>query len=53
MNYYVYGTVSTPDPVSYQYLLTDVRCTLRSGPDPLARIQTSIRVVNEPQVTGP
>ncbi len=53
MNYYVYGTVSTPDPVSYQYLLTDVRCTLRSGPDPLARVQTSIRVVNEPQVTGP
>ena len=53
MNYYVYGTVSTPDPVSYQYLLTGVRCTLRSGPDPGARIQTSIRIVNEPQVTGP
>jgi hypothetical protein len=53
VNYYVYGTVSTPDPVSYQYLLTDVRCTLRSSLDPRARIQTSIRVVNEPQVTGP
>ncbi len=53
LNYYVYGKVSTPDPVSYQYLLTDVRCTLRAGPDPLARIQTSIRVVNEPQVTWP
>jgi hypothetical protein len=49
----VYGTVSTPDPVSYRYLLTDVRCTLRSGPDPWSRIQTSIRVVNEPQMTGP
>lgn len=53
MNYYVYGKASTPDPVSYQYLLTDVRCTLRSGPDSGARVQTSIRVVNEPQVTGP
>jgi len=53
MNYCVYGKVSTPDPVRYQDLLTDVRCTLRSGPDAGARIQTSIRVVNEPQVTGP
>jgi len=53
LNYYVYGTVSTPDAVGYQYLLTDVRCTLRSGSDSRARIQTSVRVVNEPQVTGP
>src|SRR3990167_1848156 len=28
--FYVYGTVSTPNPVSYQYLLTDTRCTLHS-----------------------
>jgi hypothetical protein len=51
--FYVYGTVSTPDPASYQYLLTDVRATLRSGPDPWSRMQTSVRIVNEPQVNGP
>lgn len=49
----VYGTANTPDPVSYRYLLTDVRCSLRTGPDAWSRMQTSIRVVNEPQVAGP
>jgi hypothetical protein len=53
LSFYVYGTASTPNPVSYQYLLTDTRCTLRSGPDAWSRVQTSIRVVNEPQVAGP
>ncbi len=51
--FYVYGTVSTPNPVSYEYRLAGVRCTLRSGTDTWPRVQTSIRVVNEPQVAGP
>ncbi|MBI3865870.1 MAG: type II secretion system protein [Planctomycetia bacterium] len=51
--YYIYGTVQTPDPTAYQYLLTGVRCTLRTGSDPTSRLNTTIRVLNEPQVTGP
>lgn len=49
--FYVYGTVSSPNPDAYQYRLTSVRCTLR-GEDAGSRIQTTIRVVNEPEV-GP
>lgn len=50
---YVYGTVTTPDPVAYQYWLTSVRCALRVGGDGNSRLATSIRVLNEPQVNGP
>jgi prepilin-type N-terminal cleavage/methylation domain-containing protein len=53
MPYYVYGTITTPDSVVYQYTLTDVRASLRAGSDSLARATTSIRVFNEPQVAGP
>jgi hypothetical protein len=53
MVFSVYGTVSTPNPVGYEYRLASVRCTLRSGPNTWSRSQTSIRVVNEPQVAGP
>ena len=53
MPYYAYGTITSPDPVVYQYLLTDVRASLRSGSDSLSRATTSIRVLNEPQVAGP
>jgi hypothetical protein len=51
--YYFYGTVQTPDPTAYQYLLTGIRCTLRIGNDPTSRLNTNVRVLNEPAVTGP
>jgi hypothetical protein len=51
--YYVYGTYSTPAPVTYTYRLTNVRCALRVGADPYARCGTSARMVNEPSVAGP
>ena len=53
MLFYVYGKVSTPNPVQYRYLLTGVQATLRSGSDAASRLQTSIPVVNEPEVSGP
>jgi len=49
----VLGTVTTPDTASYKYYLTGVRATIRAGSDSNGRVNTSIRVVNEPQVTGP
>jgi prepilin-type N-terminal cleavage/methylation domain-containing protein len=51
--YYVYGTYSTTDPVASDYWLTGVRCTLRSGSDTAGRVVTTIRTINEPQVSGP
>jgi hypothetical protein len=51
--YYVYGTYTNADPITYDYWLTDVRCTLCTGTDPQRRLTTTIRVLNEPQVSGP
>jgi hypothetical protein len=51
--YYVYGTYSTPDPVTYTYSLSSVRSAIRVGADPAARCETSARVVNQPTVVGP
>lgn len=53
MPYYIYGTITSPDPVVYQYNLIGVRASLRAGSDSLSRTTTSIRVLNEPQVAGP
>lgn len=54
LRYYVYGTVTTNSSNSAtQYLLTNVRCTIRSGGATGSRLTTSIRVPNEPQVAGP
>jgi prepilin-type N-terminal cleavage/methylation domain-containing protein len=53
LRFYAYGKVTTPNPATYQYLLLQVSCTLRTGSDASCRLQTSIRVVNEPQVSGP
>lgn len=53
LRYYIYGTVQTPNPTAYQYLLTGIRCTLRTGSDPTSRLSTTVRVLNEPAVTGP
>ena len=51
--FYIYGTVQTPNPTAYQYLLTGIRCTLRLGNGPTSRLSTTVRVLNEPAVTGP
>jgi prepilin-type N-terminal cleavage/methylation domain-containing protein len=53
LQYYVYGTYTTTDPIVTDYLLTDVRCTVRVGGDAQSRLNTTIRVLNEPQVSGP
>jgi len=53
LKYYVYGTVQTPNPTAYQYLLTGIRCTLRLGSGANSRLNTNVRVLNEPAVTGP
>ncbi|MGE5607764.1 MAG: type II secretion system protein J [Bacillota bacterium] len=49
----VYGTVSTAGPTTYQYFLTNVRCSLQAGAADQSRITTSVRVLNEPEVAGP
>jgi hypothetical protein len=49
----MYGTVTTPNPTSYLYYLTGVRCKLRVGTDTNSRVYTTMRVPNEPQVAGP
>ncbi|HYE20631.1 MAG TPA: hypothetical protein VEA69_19440 [Tepidisphaeraceae bacterium] len=51
--YYVYGTYSTPDPVTYSYALNAVRCAIRLGADANARCETTARTVNQPTVPGP
>jgi prepilin-type N-terminal cleavage/methylation domain-containing protein len=51
--FYVYGKVSTPNPIQCRYLLTGVQTTLRAGSDAASRLQTAIRVVNHPEVSGP
>lgn len=53
MIFYVYGTYSTPDPATYSYRLANVRCTLRSGSDVGQKLNTSIQLLNEPQVSAP
>jgi hypothetical protein len=51
--HYVYGTYSTPDPVTYTYSVSSARCAIRVGADPAARSETSARVINQPMVAGP
>lgn len=53
MLFYAYGTVTTPGAIQYRYLLTGVQATLRTGQSPLSRLQTLVRTVNEPEVSGP
>ena len=53
MLFYIYGKVSTSNPIQYRYVLTGVQATLRSGSDAASRVQTTIRVVNQPEVSGP
>ena len=55
LRYYVYGTYTTASAgtPSAQYLLTNVRCTLRAGSSTSSRLTASVRTLNEPQVVGP
>lgn len=53
MIHYIYGTYSTADPVAYDYWLSGVACTIRSGTDLTKRVRSTIRVLNEPQVGAP
>jgi prepilin-type N-terminal cleavage/methylation domain-containing protein len=53
MLFAIYGKYTSPDPVVYQYPLTNVRCALRTGTDASSRINANIRVINEPLVSGP
>jgi hypothetical protein len=51
--FYMYGKYTTPDPVTYQYKLSDVRCVLRGGSDNSSRLTSTISIPNEPTVSGP
>jgi len=53
MQYYVYGRVVTPGPpqTTTRYYVTGVRVALAGKSAP--RVETSIRVVNTPEVGGP
>jgi hypothetical protein len=53
LNYYVYGTVTTQDPVTTLYYLTGARATLSTSADSGATARATIRMINEIQVTGP
>jgi len=53
MNHYLYGTYTTPNPPTYTYYLKDVRCNVQVTSDSAAQLNTSVRILNEPQVTGP
>lgn len=50
----IYGTVKTPSKTkTTQYHLMNVHCTLRVGSSPQARLNTTVRILNQPQVSGP
>jgi Tfp pilus assembly protein PilW len=53
LNFYLYGTYATPNPATYNYYLKDVRCSLQTLADPSTQSTTLIRVISEPQVSGP
>lgn len=51
--HYVYGTYTTPGNPVTQYFLTGIRASLLTSTDSSARARATIRIINEPQVTGP
>jgi prepilin-type N-terminal cleavage/methylation domain-containing protein len=51
--YYVYGKVTTPNPVTYSYQLQSVRCTIQTTADTSSQLSTTILTLNQPQVAGP
>jgi len=50
---YIYGVATTPGGPVVQYALTNVRCSVRTGQDSSSYAHASVRVLNQPQVTGP
>lgn len=50
---YVYGTVLTPAATTYQYRLTNIRCSLSLRGKTVLRRDPNFRVLNEPVVPGP
>ncbi len=55
MLYHAYGTVTTVTPpiIDKRYLLTGAQITLEVGSSPPARVLTSTRILNEPEVAAP
>jgi hypothetical protein len=49
----VWGNYETANPVTTSYLLKNVRIALQTTEDPASRVETSVRILNEPQVAGP
>jgi hypothetical protein len=53
LDFQIYGTVNTLLPTTvWQYNLTGVRVSLRGGLGTLCRVRTTVRVPNEPWVSG-
>ena len=50
---YIYGTYTTPNPVTLNYFLDNVRASLQLGSNTDAAVRTGIPILNQPQVTGP
>lgn len=52
--FYLYGTVtaSTPPQTLHLYYLTNVQVKLRVGNDANSRVQTTVQILNQPEVTG-
>jgi prepilin-type N-terminal cleavage/methylation domain-containing protein len=50
---YIYGTYTTPNPVTLNYYLENVRASLQLGSNVDAAVRTGIPILNQPQVTGP
>ncbi len=55
MLYHAYGTMTTAAPpvIDKRYLLTGAQITLEVGSSPPARVLTSTRILNEPEVAAP
>jgi Tfp pilus assembly protein FimT len=53
MLFEVWGTYMTQDAQAYQYFLKNMKISLQSGTDSRSRLETSVRVFNEPQVPIP
>ena len=53
MLFEVWGTYMTQDAQAYQYFLKNMKISLQAGSDTRGRLETSVRVLNEPQVLIP
>jgi type II secretory pathway pseudopilin PulG len=49
----VWAAPSSKDPDAYQFFLTNVRATMRSGSDTAARLTGTFAIPSQPQVAGP